>query len=222
MPSRLRARPGAACMLVFVLSCAGPTSQETNEGDRETMSDPSSPRRVGDEAEPGVGRSVVELGHMARVEMKPPISHLYVEQDDGTAKVFLSYSVVYSSGAVLSLELPYEGIETELRPAEGQVSGGLVLEEPGKKPIGSTRGIFHVVPTSDGVEIQISDLVMTEGYMSSRTESYGEGLISGEVERICHVLVPDTSGLQSSSGVSPANHARDLEWTSSFCSKYRH
>lgn len=188
--------------------------QSGNEGEGNLPPDSS------DIAGPGeTARSFVELGRLGPARMVRPLLHIYQEGRDGAPpKIALNFQGLFSHELILTVELPYVGGEASRSfPLEAAMylTEGLAASSDRVAVSGSVQA----TPTDDGARIDLDDIVMRLGDGTSE-ETFGDGLIEGEVERWCFYLSLTEESV-SLDGMPYPQHVRDEGWSSPFCSQYR-
>lgn len=235
----------AASLLALALSgCGGHSDrnrdvQRLAEGESQNESPPSSNIEIvsggqsGNEGEGGsaydtsdvvsegeTARSFVELGRLGPASLVRPLRHLYEEGRDGAApRIGVYFQALFSQDLILSVELPdFVDATTLSLPSEAAV---YLYETIGGESFDQVAvdGRIVVSPADRGVRVGLEDIVMRTGGGPSQ-EVFGDGVIEGEVERVCFYLavLPDSP---RQNGVPYPQHVQDETWSSPFCAQYR-
>jgi len=166
-----------------------------------------------------VARSFVQLGRLGPANLVRPFRHLYQEGREGAPpNVALYHQSVFAEDMILSLELPYSGGQADLSiPDEAAIY--LFETTDGVNDKVAIAGHVTIEPGEGGVRVDLEGIVLRTGD-GVPEEALGDGVITGEVERVCFFLavVPDAPLLD---GVPYPQHVQDESWSSPFCAQYR-
>jgi hypothetical protein len=165
-------------------------------------------------------RSFVELGRLGPASLVRPLRHLFEEGRDGSApRIGVYFQAVFSPELILSMELPeLAGVTTLSLPSEAALylyerSGGASFDQA------AVAGRLVVHPGEGEMRVALEDIVMRAGDGSAE-ETFGSGVITGEVERVCfNLAIPPDPILQN--GVPYPQHVQDESWSTPFCARYR-
>jgi hypothetical protein len=189
--------------------------QSGHEGEGSSEADASDVVGEGETA-----RSFVELGRLGPASLVRPLRHLYEEGRDGAApRIGVYFQAVFSQELIFSLELPdLAGATTLALPSEAaaylyETIGGASFDQV------AVGGRVVVSPGQAQLSIELEDIVLRAG-SGTTEESFGNGVITGEVERVCFFLgIPPDPILQN--GVPYPQHVQDETWSTPFCERYR-
>jgi hypothetical protein len=119
---------------------------------------------------------------------------------------------------ILTLELPYSGGQSDLSIPD---EAGLYLSETtdGLNDKVAVAGHVTIMPAGDSARVELEGIVLGTGDGVTE-EALGDGVITGEVERVCFSLavVPEAPQLD---GMPYPQHVPDESWSSPFCAQYR-
>lgn len=230
-PGRLSA--GVALLASVLAGCGGsserapalpgdaPTSSigDVGGGQSGGAGEGSLPQDTSEVAEDGeVARSFLQLGRIGPASIVRPFLQVYMQSaNDAPPRIALTYAPQLSDELYVRLELlPYLGGEAdyELPDVLLELIEGSDL---GNGKVGISGGI-HVAPSDEGLSVEIDDVVLRAA--DDTEERLGDGVITGELERRCFVLmvVPDAPSLD---GQPVPQLVRDESWSSAFCAQYR-
>jgi hypothetical protein len=194
--------------------------QSGNEGEGNLPFDWSDVVGEGENA-----RSFVELGRLGPARMVRPLRHVYEEGRDGApARIGVYFQALFSQELMLRVELPdFTGETTLAFPSEAAM---YLYETIDGAPIDkvAVAGRVVVTPADDGARIDLEDIVMRVGDGTAE-ERLGDGVIEGEMERVCFYLpsVPDApqEGAPQQGVMIYPDHVQDETWSTPFCAQYR-
>lgn len=179
-----------------------------------------------------VSRSFVQLGRLGSANLVRPFRQVYQEGRNGAPpSIMLYHHSTFSSELWFAVELPYREGRAELVVASDAGDAGVptVQRHPGiylSEAIDGARvekvaiaGRVRITPTDEGLRVDLEDIVLRDGDGTSE-EAFGDGVIAGELERVCEYLaiVPDAPQLD---GMPYPQHVLDETWSSPFCAQYR-
>jgi hypothetical protein len=190
--------------------------QSGNEGEGNLPYDGSDVVGEGETA-----RSFIQLGRLGPASMVRPLLHVYREgRDGGPPNIGLNFQALFSQELMLTVELPYLEGEADLSlPFEAAMylNEGLAVASSDKV---ATSGNVLITPTDAGARIDLEDIVMRVGDGTAE-ETLGDGVIEGEVERMCFYLAIVPEAVNVNTGMPYPEHVRDETWSSPFCAQYR-
>jgi len=189
--------------------------QSGNEGEGSLDSDWSDLVGEGETA-----RSFMQLGRFGPASLVRPLRHFYEEGRDGAPpRIGVNFRAFFSQELMLTVELPdFEGETTLAFPCDAAMYLYESIDGASIDKV-AVSGRVVVTPADDGARLELEDIVMRVGGDAAE-ETLGDGVIEGEVERVCFYLaiLPDTPLLD---GMPYPQHVQDETWSTPFCSRYR-
>ena len=225
-------RSAIPCAVALALSGCGEAALESADGApaSSTAPQPSAtqgydPNAYGDVVPtPEQARSLVTFGRLGSVASRRPIVLAYEEGVSGEpAFIGLEYATNYPAFTALHLRAAYAGGRASVRIPT--TAGVAVTEQPGDTLfyLNAVAGELNVVPTEAGIEIALTNVTMVRADSEEVVEEFGDGFISGELERSCLFLGrdPQSPVVDTVTGLPPLTLRRDADWSSTFCSRFR-